>query len=325
MSFWYSQLPYGFGFSPGWGAGDDVIYLSQILAHVESGHWPPLAYHWSTRLGLTLPTVLVVKVFGLHPIAFVLLPLLASVLKIYIAYRVVLHLLDSEHALLVAAILAVYPLDVLYATSLYPDTLVGTLSTIALLLWISALKGDSACSYALCGLFLGGSYLCHETVAMQAPIYFALWLVLSRRLNINLAWVLVAPVTVLGLESALYAITADDPLYRIHSILAQQSKPENLKVILGDGSSVHFWTEPLVMVITNHEYWVWMLLALVLAVAALRGKNRLEVFAIWVLVGFLWSYFGTTTPTDWVPLARDPRYSLYLTVPSAVLIAHRAH
>src|SRR5262249_12243590 len=41
---------------------------------------------------------------------------------------------------------------------------------------------------------------------------------------------------------------------------------------------------------------------------------------VWILVTFVWSYYGTTVPWGWVPLQRDPRYVAVLVVPVAALL-----
>jgi hypothetical protein len=43
--------------------------------------------------------------------------------------------------------------------------------------------------------------------------------------------------------------------------------------------------------------------------------------ALWLLVGFAWFGWGTTSPTSWVTMQRDPRYLAVLTIPCVTLLA----
>jgi hypothetical protein len=64
-----------------------------------------------------------------------------------------------------------------------------------------------------------------------------------------------------------------------------------------------------------------MFFAMLVAIVMALRYRLLRPYAVWLLVGYLWNYYGTTVPYDWVPLARDPRYTLYLTIPASILIA----
>jgi hypothetical protein len=56
-------------------------------------------------------------------------------------------------------------------------------------------------------------------------------------------------------------------------------------------------------------------------VLALWRKRDLRWVSVWLLVGLAWLYYGTTIPTAWVPVQRDPRYAASFTIPAVLLIA----
>jgi len=56
-------------------------------------------------------------------------------------------------------------------------------------------------------------------------------------------------------------------------------------------------------------------------VAAWRRHPQLRPLVIWWGVIFVWTYYGTTVPSDYLTLQRDPRYASALTVPTVIVLA----
>ena len=153
----------------GLSVGDDVFYQLQAIAHALDGMWPPEPYHWQTRLGMTLPTAAVIRVAGVGHWPMVVLPLVASTAGIYVTYRMALEIVDRPTALLATVFQACYPLELIYATHLFPDVPVGLLTTLSLWFWIRGLRHDRPADYLAAGLYFGLGYLCRETIVMSGP------------------------------------------------------------------------------------------------------------------------------------------------------------
>ncbi len=306
----------------GMALGDDVFYTTQALSFAQTGRWPPEPYHWNTRLGVILPTALAIKTLGAQHIAFVVWPLLASTLSVLVCYLVASELVGPEVARLAAIFQAAFPLEVIYSTHLYPDVLVALFSTLSLWCWIRGLKNGKACNFLASGGFFAAGYLCRETVIMEGPVYLALWLLERCPRHSRILWTLVGPVLVVSMECGINAITAGSAFYRWTAILAQQRNSNNLVLIQSSVSGGNFWTDPLLMIVANQEFGLYHLASFMVALVAVWRWPSVRPFAVWLLVGFFWTYYGTTVPTSWVTLQRDPRYVASLTVPSVVLLAY---
>jgi hypothetical protein len=306
----------------GMALGDDVFYSTQALVIAHDGQWPPEPYHWHTRLAVILPTAVSIKCLGPRPIAFVLWPLLASLTSIVACFAVASDLTDRRTAWLAACFQAAFPLEIIYSTHLFPDVVVALFSTLSLWYWIRGLRDDRRRDYVASGAFFAVGYLCRETVVMDGPIYLALWLWAGRFARPKLPWVFFAPALVLSLECGLYAATAGSATYRWGAILAQQRDPRNLALVKRATSGGGFWTDPLLLIVTNQEFGLYHAASLALAPFAFWRWPAVRPLAIWLAVGFLWTFYGTTVPTRWVPLQRDPRYAASLTVPSVILLAY---
>ena len=327
IAWWKLGLIISFGlairmyFFTGMSYGDDGIYAAQAIGHACLGSWPPVKAHWQTRIGFTVPIALSIRLFGTERFAFVLWPLLASLIKIIISFLVARDFTDLRTAYLSACLQAFFPLDVIYATQLFPDTVTGLFSTISIWYWIRALRNDRGRDFVLAGFAFAVSYLCRETVILDGGVYVALWVLAGRFRRPQLLWVFVIPVLVLVAEMSLYSLTAGSLFYRWAGILTQVSSPANVEIVGVPKAGGNFLTDPLIMAVASHEFGAFMGLSLILAVAAMWKRSPLCPLGLWLVVGFLCLYYATTSPTRWIPLDRDPRYAASLTVPCVILLA----
>jgi Dolichyl-phosphate-mannose-protein mannosyltransferase len=308
-------------FFTGLALGDDVFYATQALGLSQSGKWPPEPLHWHTRLGIVAPTALCIKLFGISPLSFVLWPLIASTTSVLVSFFVARDLIDVRTAWLAAVFQAVFPLELIYSTHLFPDVIVAFFSVLSIWCWIRALRSDRSGDYFWSGVFFAAGYLCRETVLMEGPIYLALWAYTGRLWRPRMAWVFLTPFAILCLEGSLYSVTTGSALYRWKAVIAQQADAQNLELIQANLSGGNFWTDPLLMIATHQEFALYQLSALGIALYALWFWKPCRPLALWLLVGFVWLYYGTTVPTRWVNLQRDPRYAACLTTPAVILLA----
>ena len=359
-------------FFTGFAYGDDVFYISAATALVEGQGWPPLPLHWHTRLGLTVPTALSIAAFGWSPLAFVLLPFLASLAGVWLCFQIVHRVVGERAAWLAGGLQAVFPLEVIYSTHLFPDVVLGNLAALAVWLWVVGLMRDSPRAFMLAGAAFSAGYLCRETIVLELPVLAALWVYYRRVWRPRLLWFALVPMLTLGGELALYAQATGDPFYRWRAVLHRQV-PDSVSQGSGqfagaavlaehtgsDTSVAPSWrlatgrqvdpiepdrdverqdrsgvsarprsdgrfdrfTDPLWMLVTSHEFSVFHVLSVPLALLTLWRRPRLRWVALWLLTGLTWLYYGTTVPTAWVPMHPDPRYAASFTIPSVLLIA----
>jgi len=308
-------------FFTGLALGDDVFYVSAAAALAEGQGWPPLPLHWHTRLGITASTAAGLSVAGWSPVVFVWLPFAASLAGVWLCQHVVERVAGERAAWVAAILYAAFPLEIIYSTHLFPDIVAGTLSALAVWLWVRGLRDDSTPAILGAGLALALGYLCRETVLLLGPVFVTLWLFFGRLWRPRLAWVGLVPLLTVLIESALYLHATGDPLYRWRALAAQQQDAGNLALIAASASGGGFWSDPLLMLVTSHEFGVVPVLAVLLAVRTIRWRPDLRWVALWLLIGVGWLYYGTTVPTAWVPVQRDPRYAAPFTIPAVLLVA----
>jgi hypothetical protein len=293
---------------------DDVNYWMQATATGLGGDWPPLKYHWHTRLGFVLPCAALLKVFGLHiwtPYVFTMAGGLAEVVvTFYIARR---FTLDTT-ARLAAWLCVFFPLNILYSSYLYVDIWAGVLGALSLYYWQRALKLDRIRYYLVASIFFGVAWVFRETIVMCVPIFLVLWAQAGWRRSGKLLWVLLPGLLIFAGESLLYQISAGNWHYRLDAIVASRGQ------LYEDLANVrNFWLQPFMELLKSHELGLFMIGALFVAVG--RFSQLPRPLVLWLLAGFVWFSWGTTQPTAWVPMQGDPRYLTVLTIPCLTLLA----
>lgn len=293
---------------------DDVNYWMQIIATSLDNAWPPEKTHWHTRIGFILPSVLLVKILGLKVWVPYLFTLLGGLLEIALTFFIARQFTSEKAARLATWFAVFFPLNILYSSCLFLDLWSGLLGALSLWFWYRALQTDHAREYALAAVFFGLGWLVRETVIMGLPIYLALWWQAGRWRRPKILWAIPFGLLFLVGEMALYQITIQNWRYRFDAILNAQTQ------LLEDVASDRgFLSAPVVQLFTSHELGLFLVGGLAVAVLACRSLPKALV--LWLVIGFVWFSWGTTTPAGWVTMQRDPRYLSILTIPCLTLLS----
>lgn len=308
-------------FFTGMALGDDVFYTGQAYLLAFEGGWPPAPYHWHTRAGLLLPTAACLKLFGPAPWVYVLWPLLASTATVGLTAWAARPVAGDRGAVLAALLAAFTPLELIYATHLFPDVVVGLFSAGGLAAWLRALQTDARWYYLLAGTGAGLGYLCRETVVMDVPVYLALWAWTGRWWRPRLLWAALPPAALLAGEMLAYSWATGDPAYRWKAVAGQQQDPGNRALIFQSVYGGNFVTDPLLMLVSSNVLGVYPLAAGVVALAGGWRRPEVRPHLVWLAVGFVWTYYGSTLPHRYTPMQRDARYATAFMLPAVVLVA----
>jgi hypothetical protein len=258
---------------------------------------------------------------------FVLLPFATSLASVWLCFHIVRQVAGERAGWIAATFQAVFPLEVIYSTHLFPDIIVGALAALAIWLWVVGLTRNSSRAFVGAGAALAAGYLCRETVLLEIPVLLVLWLYFGGVRRPRALWTALVPALVFLVEGLVYAGSTGDFLYRWHAIATHHvpaaSGPGDAAAPQGLTFSrrLDAIADPLWMLATSHEFGVFHVLAMPLAVLTLLRRAELRWVALWLVTGYLWVFYGTTVPTAWVPLASDPRYASSLTIPALLILA----
>ncbi|MEW6443427.1 MAG: glycosyltransferase family 39 protein [bacterium] len=162
------------------GAYDDTK-RSELLHQISEGSWPAyegdeLWVGFLTRTGFLGATTSVIKLLGFSEISLTLYPLVASILTVFLVYRLALRWVGRRGALYASFLFAVFPLDVLFATRIYEDSPLNFFCTLSVLLFVYAAENPSRRTAflvsLLAGLAVGVAYL-HKVSAGYLCVFFA--------------------------------------------------------------------------------------------------------------------------------------------------------
>lgn len=284
---------------------DDAHY-SLAAFQLAGGGGLTQANQFGTRLGLLAPTALAYKLFGVSLWATVWFPFLCSLGALACVERIVRRHWNESTALYAMALFAFFPLDVLYASRMFPCS---PLAFAAVMLLGLLLEDGGPRTVFLAGLTLGAAAWLRMTAlfALGPIVLGALLLDLPRRRHC--LWGAAGLALAGGLDAAAFWFLTDDPLYRIHAVtgaLSAQGAAEGLTT----GFDLRFWIAPWTRIFTEQEFGFYPLLILpAVVLSAFRSGHRKERFlALFTAFLFLYSVYGTVAPWRYAPLPRLPRY-----------------
>jgi 4-amino-4-deoxy-L-arabinose transferase-like glycosyltransferase len=194
-------------------ASDDGAYS----AHADSilrGAFHPAPDIFSSRIGYLLCIAGSYAFLGAGAFSLILPSLLFSLAGIVLAYAVAREYLDEPGARRAAALTALLPLDVFFATEAHTDLPLAVLFSAAVLLFLRAKKSEGVRGFLLCGVVVGVAQLFKES----AFFAFAGLAALTGRPRPREAWTFAGYGAVAALELLYYLAATGDPLYRIHTV-----------------------------------------------------------------------------------------------------------
>lgn len=298
--------------------GSDDLAYSEAAWTVASGAFPANQGIHGARIGYVGVLGAIYAVVGAGTFSLVLFNLAASLAEVALARLVALEFLDDAGAWLAAAIVALLPVHVFYATEAHPDLPAAALTTLSALLFLRATKSEGLRLYLLSGLALGAAQGMKESAFMGLAALAAL----GGRMRPRYLAVLAGFAAMLLLESIVFGIATGDPLYRLHTVRAQQAGIMNTEYYL---QSAPTWRRilldvPLLFLWPGEGNYVFFALLPTLALAgAVRGpRGPLLWAATLTLLLTLW-------PITLIPyrpaMVAFPRIFLVVAVPMAILAA----
>jgi hypothetical protein len=295
------------------------------------------------RLTVELPLVPIFSVFGLNERTATIWPLLCSLGSVLLTYLVGRRLGGPPVGFLAGTIVAVYPLEVLYATQLLPDAMLPCFVLLSVLLYLRAddlcvqparssaltpptpLTPSRVCGNSLAGAFLlaGAALGLAYYARLNAPVVLLFLLpysLLRRRLGLAHLWLLPGFLAVVLAGELLFLAHSGVPLWGIRRQAAiAGSNPEFTRA----AGWAHFtvfarmlWTHPL------FATWTRLLLASLPVLVWLRPR-RWWVGPLWLAATYAYLEVLSQWPAVSLPEKGDRMLSI-LSAPLAVTIAMAA-
>ncbi|MGB8273748.1 MAG: glycosyltransferase family 39 protein [Alphaproteobacteria bacterium] len=304
---------YSFG---GIAGADDVSIAGIALDTIESGFKLPNS-HYALRIALTLPLAGVFSVFGVGDWQFALLPFVSNLAGIGLAFAIGRRLCGDAAGLLAALLLALFPLNVVFATQLFPDGPLGVAVAASFYLALRIKDSDHPYAWAAAsGLMWGLAYFIKIEAIFVGAVYLAMaaW---DRRNWRPVFLVILVFGAVVAAENLIYLLRTGIWLYQIHVI-------RGIKGVLStEYAGGQLWVFPKSWFVTFYDfglYYYFLAAAAVWTVAT--RQRRLYLPLVWVGIYLLWLQFGANPfSAHYSPKSHLDRYCDMVSIPVAILVA----
>jgi Dolichyl-phosphate-mannose-protein mannosyltransferase len=300
---------------------DDIFYVRRAY-ELSTGRMEPPMTHWQARIGLVGPTALVYRAFGVGPGTTAAVPLACSLLGVLAAFLLGARLFGVQTGLLAAFLLAIFPMDVIFASQLYATTPATLLVGSALGLFLLAERSGRPLVYFASGVALGLAALVHE-FTLVALVFYPFYVVLVGQPRCRHALVLAGLLLAVSVDPLVHGLMGD-PWARLSAI-------EDITGVRSDGLDVAHsglnrqWIgEPILRMLSEQELGLFPWLVAPLVVARLFRPSNPTALALALFIASVgaWITYGTVSLGSYAPLPRLPRYLAPLVIPAVLLLAH---
>lgn len=303
-------------FSTSLSGNDDMSAATCALRLLDEGPHNP-GGHYCARFGLTLPLAAVFALAGTGAAQISVVPALANLGGILLAWRLGTLLLGPATGLSAAALLALFPMHIEFAGMAFPDVLQGTLLSGAVLCALLASRHDGARGWALAaaaGLLWAWAHLVKLDAFVLGGVLLVAALMRLVKWQHVLATGLVA-LAVVGVELVAYAVLAGDPLQRVHWESAGANE------ITGAGRDYRsLLTYPKAMFLVPYTAGLHYYLLLLGVAAALWTRSRPALFLVaWCVIWQAWLTIGSDPFSGFRLKPQLGRYLLSWSIPMSVL------
>jgi 4-amino-4-deoxy-L-arabinose transferase-like glycosyltransferase len=303
------------GISPG-----DPFTYSLSAWEIVQGKWNPgFFYEQTSRWGLLFPLSLSYRWFGVNEFTSMLWPLLTSLGTVLVAYLAARHLQGERAALLAGIIIAIFPLEIIYASQPMAD---GPLSFWLLLSLYFFLRGNhgkpgrtKALFLLLGGISLGLAYGT-KIVALFVLPFFVILLLRRRRIDWYWLWFGLGFLLIFAAEYAFFQAMYGNGWMRIDLARTDQTN-DVFEIVGGLHLPTAIWLYPYWMLIDIHYVGLFFIL---LCFFVLRERQHKTLFACRAL--FLWAgtlllvlSFYPLRFWPYTPLVKIVPYLLMFTAP----------
>jgi len=297
---------------------DDARYVA-AAKNLANGFLPEGEAEWfGARAAFLWPVALVFRIAGADDYRAIAWPLACSVLCILATFLVARELVGRRPSLVAAGIVAVAPVEVLWATRLRPDAVMPLFIALAAWAALRANRGTSERSAWLwlggAGLAIGAAWSARETALVMIPVIaLAAWPAL--RTSWRRAWAFVAGLAIIPLSLVIVFAFDGRPFWPLTATADAGSfrSPAD-----GWGATTAYVAQLVEGVLDPRSplFLALPLLLIATGVAIARRTRAVVLPAAWLAWGFIYLEVGTLLSVD-----KPVRFLTLLTVPAALFIA----
>lgn len=308
--------------------GSDAYAYAHSAWLMVTGAYDPLALggnYYAYRYGLLLPTAFAYTLLGPTDLASMVFPLVASLGTAALIGSLGRMLWDRQTGVIAMALWATFPLAIVPASMVSPDSVIPFYATLGVWAFLKAQEasdegGSGPHWYFWSGLACGLAVLSRLTsvLILLVPLALMLRQPCGMRCWVPFTAGLAVP---LGLAGGYLAYMTGDPLFEIHQIaflsrkLSQESGSGDLayylKAFLGLSKAGVAWYTGMPLVAAAGLWIGWQ-----------RRDRNVGLLAWWTIPVLLALTFGSMSVTEYIPILKNYNYLSLVASPMVLLAAH---
>jgi 4-amino-4-deoxy-L-arabinose transferase-like glycosyltransferase len=317
---------------------DDAYYfkLSQFISeNISLSEYQGYPI-FKLRVIFNLLQALMLKIFGVSEISTIILPLIISILNLFLSYFFTKTFFNNKRTALIALLLiAFFPVEIVFSTISFPDSLNVFLINLGLYSLYKAYQSNKILPTLLAGLFFSISLLTKENVIIYLVIIlFMMFLIVLKERKISSVFLTVLLIMILFflIEGFIYKNMNNDFFYRIN-VLKENYKysyydffPYSVQKVI---HSDNYFLNLLFQIIINcknvfiRRFYLFLpLLAFVIAILNIYKGREILISRFFLLLSLLFIAF-TSDISSYRPLNLERSWYIFpLILPSALIVSH---
>jgi len=304
---------------------DDMEYVFSSV-QVSKGDFFPI---WSPSIDslrsmMILPISFFFFLLGPSELSASLWPLLASLLTIILTFYIGRVLFDSKAGLVAAFLMAIFTLDIVFATQLVPSVPGMLFMTASMLLFLIAekekKKNKSKIYFVLSGVFIGLAYLAAELFFIMG-FFFLSYFLWKRKFRKEYFLILAGFLIIFSIEAGFMYEKTGNPLHRLNVIheaeltVETNTDPNYYPRVIFDFIDPSYSAHE-----GNLGIFVYLFIIASLF-AAYKREWRIVFLSIFILIAMTYLQFGVMTST-FKPIAKWVRYLVIFSPAICLSIAY---
>jgi len=313
-------------FSGGISGGDAFAYAQHAYA-IASGQYNLNAIHmfYGFRYFVLLPTALSFICFGVNDIAASIFPFVFSLLNVFVVFVIAEKIFHRTIAIISAMLLIIYPIDIIQANVLSPDSFIPFLSSLAILFYMMAEEKSSFTSQRILFLVLSGMLIAFAYMSRVTSIFLfpalAIFQIYHKKYK-YLFWTTVGLFIPLAVEAFYFYIYTGDPFFEFHRI----TDPSIAYTVKND-YDLSLLYYPKIMFgldLTGLAFFglTWWLVVGGLILAWLKKDIKILFIAVCLIIPFFGFEFGFQSLKEGILIGKNYPYLSLMTGPAMIIAAY---
>jgi hypothetical protein len=187
---------------------------------IPNSYIPDTAETFQFRIAFIFPIAALFFLFGVKDFIATLYPLICSLGGIIVAYYMGKLLFDEKVGLLAAFLLSFYPLDVMFATRIMSDVVLGFFMSLSVFFFLKAERRKTIKKsqksflndyYMICGIIFGIAYRVKPVALILVP-FFLIYIIFKRKFDFKYIHILYGFLIIFFIGALYYFIETGNPM-----------------------------------------------------------------------------------------------------------------